>query len=806
MMRFRACLLGLVLLCPGTTPGDEIDTLITDLRAVKAEGVGAREARIAWDRLLRQGPKALPRILDAMDTPDPVVANWLRLAFETIVEANPKAIEVKPLLTFIRDANRQGRTRRLALDLVERLQPGTKDKLLADWLEDPEFRADAIDRFLDRLQRTRELDQEKRIAMLRKAFTASRDLDQARTIAARLKEQGVSVCVADHMGFLRVWQVIGPFDGKNRTGFRAAYPPERKVDLDATLVGKDGRSLRWQPVTIAETPTGRFPALVDLRKPLGDAVDAVAYAWTAIEVPREQTVQVRGAADDNLSIWVNGGRAFGFEEYQNGVRLDRHRFAVKLRAGVNTILVKVCQSPFDPDNTALNWEFLLRITDSTGKGLLFAQAKTRVGSAVPAAREEATSSRERAVNARSVRLPVVAREPRKVRSTPGDWPGWRGPNRDGLSDQKGLPITWSATENLRWKVAIPGTGVSAPIVAGEQVFLTSSGGKVGEELHLVCIDRISGRIRWHRRFFGSEVSEGQFTPGGMAVPTPTTDGKYVYALYGTGDLVCLDMDGKPVWIRSLAREYGVFRNRWGMASSPLLVDGLLVVLVDHFGQSYLLGVDAQTGRNRWRTLRDATVNWTSPVGLRVGEKTLIVTAGTKRIQAYDASTGEEQWAVPGLQTQCIPTPLVRNDRIWVVCGQRFTSLCVRVRAEAAGKTSATIEWTVPSRGNDIPSPLCSGEYYYYLEDAGFISCLNASTGKLVWRQRLGGKVQASPVSDGKKLYIALVNGTVMVLQAGGEFKVLAKNDLGESIIASPAVARGCLFLRGEKHLFCIGSK
>jgi outer membrane protein assembly factor BamB len=387
-----------------------------------------------------------------------------------------------------------------------------------------------------------------------------------------------------------------------------------------------------------------------------------------------------------------------------------------------------------------------------------------------------------------------------------NWPCWRGPAQDGVSAEKDLPITWSATQNVRWKVPVPGTGVSAPVVWGDRVVVTSSAGRSGEELLLVCVHRDSGRVLWQRTFFGSIVPEGQFPPGGMAVPTPASDGKRIYALYGTGDLVCVDADGKPVWLRSLAEEYGVFRNRWGMAASPLLLDGLLVVQVDHWGKSYLLGVDAATGRNRWRTMRDAAVNWSSPVAVRRAGRTMILAAGTNALEGYDAETGARLWKVGGLHQQCIPTPVVRGDYVYLASGQNFTSLCVRLETDGKGAEAARVQWQVPCKGTGIPSPVCLGNHYYYAEDAGWAVCLEAASGKQVWRRRLSGKVQASPVVGAGKLYFAGVNGTVTVLRAGEKFALLARNDIGESIVASPALSQGRVFLRGEKHLFCIGDK
>lgn len=265
----------------------------------------------------------------------------------------------------------------------------------------------------------------------------------------------------------------------------------------------------------------------------------------------------------------------------------------------------------------------------------------------------------------------------------GAWPAWRGPDGSGVSAETGLPTRWSATKNVRWKAPLHGAGVSTPIVSGERVFLTSSDGRRNDQLHLACYHREDGRLLWHARFFGSAVSEGQFAPGGMAVPTPATDGRRVYALFGTGDLVCVDLDGKPVWMRSLAQEYGPFRNRWGMASSPLLVGGLLVVQVDHWGKSYLLGVDAATGANRWKTTRDASVNWTSPAAVRVQGKSQIIAAGTYVLKGYDAETGHALWSVQGLQMQCIPSPVVQGERVYAISGRDFYTLAVHSTAARA---------------------------------------------------------------------------------------------------------------------------
>jgi hypothetical protein len=378
MPRLPFVVLIAVCLSPTVRGADELDGLLRDLRVAKPQAANSPAARAAWERLVRRGPEVLPRLLRAMDMPDTVAANWLRTAFDEIagraLKAGGKGIDADALLAFAKDTKRQGRARRLALSVVKRLRPGTHKRLVGDALGDPEFNYDAVEVGLAELKNTKGLPRPTAIVLYRRILSATRDLDQARAVTTRLRDLGDNVSLADHFGFLCDWYAIGPFDAKGGKGFKAVYPPERGVDLDATAEGKGGKKLRWRRYTVPETPTGRFPILVDLRQPLGEAEDAVAYAYTAFTVDKPRTVEFRGAADDNFTVWVNGARAFGFEEYRNGVRLDRHRFKVELRSGRNTVLVKVCQAPHDPDSPDPNWEFLLRLTDSAGRGVVFPSA------------------------------------------------------------------------------------------------------------------------------------------------------------------------------------------------------------------------------------------------------------------------------------------------------------------------------------------------------------------------------------------------------------------------------------------------
>jgi hypothetical protein len=356
------------------------DAPARDVETVVKQGRGTAAGRAAWERLAGGGPELLPRLLAAMDGADTVAANWLRTACDRILDRawqnGGKQLDADALLAFARDSKHAGRARRLALDVVERLRPGTAKGLFRGWLEDPEFRHDAVALALaDAGALAKAGEKGSAVAAYRKALAASRDQDQGRAAAAGLLDLGVRVSVAEHLGFLTDWYLIGPFDSMGMKGFTTAYPPEAKVDLKAEYDGKAGK-VRWVPYRTREPSpkvAARHIALVDLRArdALGDADDAVAYAWTALTVPEAREVEFRGAADDNFIVWVNGAKVFGFEEYRNGVRLDRHRFRVRLRAGRNTVLVKVCQSPA---NSEPNWEFFLRIVDDSGKGIGFRSA------------------------------------------------------------------------------------------------------------------------------------------------------------------------------------------------------------------------------------------------------------------------------------------------------------------------------------------------------------------------------------------------------------------------------------------------
>jgi hypothetical protein len=355
------------------------------VQTVGTQGRGTAAGRAAWDKLSMAGPELLPVILEAMPDNDTVAANWLRTAFDQIGERalrkDRTSVDADGLLAFAKDARRPGRARRLALETVERVRPGVSLALYRGWLQDPEFRYEAV---AEALKMAKALEKsgppDQLAAAYRQAFDASRDVQQAREAAAALQKLGVQVSVAVHLGFLLDWYVIGPFDGMGMKGFHVEYSPEKKVTLTEELDGQNGK-VRWKRYRVKEAAPNsgaKHQALANLRDKdaVGDADDAVAFAYSAFTVPAAQTVEFRGAADDNLTVWVNGVKVFGFEEWRNGVRLDRHRFPVQLKAGTNRVLVKICQTP--APNPEPNWEFFLRVVDATGKGIVMEPALGKV--------------------------------------------------------------------------------------------------------------------------------------------------------------------------------------------------------------------------------------------------------------------------------------------------------------------------------------------------------------------------------------------------------------------------------------------
>lgn len=413
-----------------------------------------------------------------------------------------------------------------------------------------------------------------------------------------------------------------------------------------------------------------------------------------------------------------------------------------------------------------------------------------------------------------------------------DWPGWRGAARNGVSSETGLPLSWSEKEGVLWKAALPGSGISNPIVWGDRVFITSSDGRDQDELHLICLRRDDGGEKWHLRLWGSAPTLYHPTKSSMASPSPVTDGEHVFAFYGSGDVVCVDLDGGLVWQRSLAGEYGPFENRFAASSSPLLYRDLLLLQCDHYGPSYLLAIDKATGSNRWKADRpDVWLSWSSPqltlaenaydksaasspkrprgskskptAATNIGEELLV--CGSHRLDAYDPATGKKLWTVGGMSRECVPTPVFGHGLIFATTGPNGHTVCIRPGGHG-DVTSSHVLWSTPRGAPFVPSPILVGDYLFLVDDKGIGTCLDATNGRMAWRKRLGGPVTASPVAGDGKLYVCDESGkTIVIASDTGKYRELARNQLDEPIFASPAISQGRLFIRTAAHLYCIGA-
>lgn len=382
----------------------------------------------------------------------------------------------------------------------------------------------------------------------------------------------------------------------------------------------------------------------------------------------------------------------------------------------------------------------------------------------------------------------------------GDWTQFRGPGGSGVSEETGLPIRWSATESVRWKADLPGRGVSNPVIAGGRVYVTACSGVSQDRLHVLCFETATGKRLWERQLWatGNTMCHPKTC---MAASTPVTDGAAVYALFATGDLAAFDKDGNPLWYRALVQDYPKIGNNVGMAASPILWHDVLIVPMENVGESFVVGIDTRTGRNRWKVERSRGINWITPVVYSLGEQAGVVFQSAKEATAYDPRTGEKLWTHESQGLSTIPSP-VTDNRLVLVPGAQL--LALRPSADP-GKTE--LVWQSSKLSGSYATPLIYQDNVYAVNNAGVVNCVRLVDGKGLWQSdRLKGPFSASPIIADGKMYLVNEEGLTTVLQLGSRPKVLAVNALKETVLATPAVAEGAIFLRSDRHLFCIGEK
>ena len=386
-----------------------------------------------------------------------------------------------------------------------------------------------------------------------------------------------------------------------------------------------------------------------------------------------------------------------------------------------------------------------------------------------------------------------------------DWPSWRGPRGDGTSLETNVPVRWSATENVRWKARIPGRGHSSPIVCGPRLFVTSCDEKSRARL-LLCLDRADGKVLWTRTVLEAPL-ERRHNLNSHASSTPATDGKLVWVSFFNPKpnqivVACYDVEGKEVW----RKVPGEFHSAHGFCSSPVPYKDMVILNADQDAKAFIVALDNATGAERWRADRpNRTRSYCVPTVFDLAGKKQLVLSGSKCVASYDPDTGRQHWLVDGPTDQFVAS-VVATDGVVLITGG-FPSLHILgIRPDGEGNVSKShVIWHVRKNPSYVPSPIAAGKCLFVVADNGKASCLDARTGKYHWAEQLGKHHSASPVSAEGRLYFLADSGQTFVVEASENYELLATNSIDERCVASPAISGGEIFLRSEKHLWCIGA-
>jgi outer membrane protein assembly factor BamB len=427
-------------------------------------------------------------------------------------------------------------------------------------------------------------------------------------------------------------------------------------------------------------------------------------------------------------------------------------------------------------------------------------------------------------------------------SAANDWPSFRGLRAAGVADGTNPPVQWDVGngENVAWKTSISGMAHSSPIVLGDRVYLTTAISSQGEtafqfplagemdrrtdlsahQFRVLALDLKTGSVIWDQLALEAEPRVARHPHSSYAAATPATDGKYLVAFFGSEGLYAFDLVGKLLWKQDLGPlDQGAFDvpdYTWGYASSPVIYKNLVIVQCDQQKGSFIAAFDLGTGKEAWRTERDALPSWSTP-GIYEGERGAeLVTNGTEYIRGYDPLTGEELWRLKGASMISVPTPFVAHDLIYVATGYyRFVQPIYAIRPGARGditlaegrSSNASIVWSEPKGAPYLTTPLVYGDYFYTVAGNGVLTCYHARTGERVYQQRLGtgGYFSSSPVAADGRIYFANEDGQIFVVRAGSDFELLGTNEMGEVTMATPALAPGLIVYRTLGSLVAIGT-
>jgi outer membrane protein assembly factor BamB len=399
-----------------------------------------------------------------------------------------------------------------------------------------------------------------------------------------------------------------------------------------------------------------------------------------------------------------------------------------------------------------------------------------------------------------------------------NWPAWRGPRRDGISRETGLPLSWGPGKNIAWQLDLPGMGSSTPIIWDDRIFLTCG---QGEDLLLVCIGS-DGKVRWQSKVGTSSRGRIRKDEANDASASPSTDGKHVYAFVGSGDLGCFDFEGKEVWKFNVQERYGKFQILHGVHPTPLLHEDRLYLNLIHSGGHWVVALDKATGKEIWKAARPSDARgeskeaYSSPCLWQDGKNAYLVVLGADYVTAHRLEDGAEIWRVGDLNPpvksakysdafRIIASPIAVPELI--VAPTARNTVVVAVKPEARGRIDAGSSgelWRKLKGSPDVPSPLIHGGQVYLCRENGVLICLDAKTGEQHYEQALHqDRYRSSPVYADGKIYLTSRDGWFSVVKAGPKFELLAVNQLPDEFTASPAIANGRIYVRGFKTLYAI---
>ncbi|MBC7933243.1 MAG: PQQ-binding-like beta-propeller repeat protein [Rubrivivax sp.] len=425
----------------------------------------------------------------------------------------------------------------------------------------------------------------------------------------------------------------------------------------------------------------------------------------------------------------------------------------------------------------------------------------------------------------------------------GSWPSFRGPQASGMAGRQNLPDRWDGKtgENILWRTPIPGLAHSSPIVWGHRIFVTSAvssdpnatfrAGLYGDgdasqdrsrhRWMIYALDKQTGKILWERTAHQGVPLDKRHIKATYANSTPATDGRIVVAWFGSQGVHAYDVNGRFLWRVDLGRldfgAYDIPTYEWGSASSPIIWNGLVILQCDTQGDSFMLALDASTGKTVWKTERDEIPSWGTPTIATTSSGPELVANASNYIRGYDPRTGKELWRLGGSSKITAPTPVFADDMFVVVSGRAPERPIFVVRAGARGdltlpdgKTSSeVVAWSRTGRGSYMPTPLIFEGILYVLANNGLLDAYDLRSGEEVYRQRLpliGSGFSASPIASDGKLYFSNEDGEILVIAAGRSFTHVATNSMGEMLMATPALSDGVMYIRSSKNLFAIGRK